>query len=62
MGFQFHRPKLSLESCFTLSLNYGGLCKERSAKQATDNFQRRALENHGNAKFFLRFSLSPSQI
>ena len=35
--------KLSRESCFALSLNYAGLCKERSSKQVTDNFQRRAL-------------------
>ena len=40
---QFHRPKLSRESCFTNLFNYGGLCKERSTKQATDIFQRRAL-------------------
>ena len=31
------------ESCFALSLNYAGLCKEHSSKQATDNFQHRAL-------------------
>ena len=43
IGFQFHRPKLSGESCFTHFLNYGGLCKEHSTKQATDTFQRRAL-------------------
>ena len=43
MGLQFHRPKLSGESCFTHFLNYGGLCKERSTEQVTDTFQRRAL-------------------
>ena len=43
IGFQFHRPKLRGESCFTHFLNYGGLCKERSTKQATDAFQRRTL-------------------
>ena len=41
--FPFHRPKLSRKICFTHSLNYGGLCEEHSTKQATDNFQRRAL-------------------
>ena len=35
--------QLSGESCFTHFLNYGGLRKERSTKQATDTFQRRAL-------------------
>ena len=43
IGFQFYRPKLSRESCFSLSLNYSGLYKERSTKKATDNFQCRAL-------------------
>ena len=43
IGLQFHRPKLSGESCFTHFLNYGGLCKERSTKLATDTFQSRAL-------------------
>ena len=43
IGLQFHRPKVSRESCFTHLLNYGGLCKERSTKQATDIFQRKAL-------------------
>ena len=43
MGLQFHRPKLSGESCFTHFLNYGGLCKERSTKQTKDTFQHRAL-------------------
>ena len=33
----------SRESSFTLSLNYAELCKKRSSKQVTDNFQRRAL-------------------
>ena len=40
MGFPFHDPKYS---CFTLSLNYGGLCKKQSMKQAPDNFTCRAL-------------------
>ena len=31
-GFQFNRPELSRESCFTHSLNYGGPCKERYTK------------------------------
>ena len=39
----FQSRKLSRENCFALSLNYAGLCKERSSKQVTDNFQRRAL-------------------
>ena len=43
IDFPFQSPKLSRESCFALSLNYAGLCKERSSKQVTDNFQRRAL-------------------
>ena len=43
IGFQFYLPKLSRKSCFTLSINYAGLCKERSTKQSTDNFQPRAL-------------------
>ena len=43
IGFQFHRPKRRGESCFAHFLNYGGLYKERSTKQATDTFQRRVL-------------------
>ena len=43
IDFPFQSPKLSRESSFTLSLDYAGLCKERSSKQVTDNFQRRAL-------------------
>ena len=43
IDFLFHSPKLSPESCFALSLNYAGLCKERSSKQVTDDFQRRPL-------------------
>ena len=43
ISLQFHRPELSRERCFTHFLNYGGLCKERSTKQVTDTFQRRAL-------------------
>ena len=43
IGFQFDRPKLNRESCFTHSLNYGRLCTELSTKQATDNFQSREL-------------------
>ena len=39
----FQSPKLSRENFFALSLNYAGLCKERSSKQVTDNFQRRTL-------------------
>ena len=39
---QFYRSELSRESCFTHFLNYGGPCKERSTKQVTDTFQRRA--------------------
>ena len=42
-AFSFIGLQLSGESCFTHFLNYGGLCKERSTKQATDIFQRRAL-------------------
>ena len=34
IGFQFHSPKLSRESCFTLPVNYDGLYKERSTKEA----------------------------
>ena len=41
--FQFHRPKPNRERFFTHSLIYGRLCKERSMKQATNSFQRRAL-------------------
>ena len=44
-GFQFHSLKASWESCFTLSFNYAGLCKERSVKQAADIFQRIVLTN-----------------
>ena len=36
IGFQFHQPKLSRESCFTHFLNYRELCKESSTKQETD--------------------------
>ena len=43
IDFPFQSPKLSRESCFALSLNYAGLRKERSSKDVTDNFQRRAL-------------------
>ena len=43
IDFTFQSPKLSRESCFALSLNYAGLCKERSSKQVAHNFQRRAL-------------------
>ena len=43
IDFPFQSPKLSRESCFALSLNYAGLCKERSSKQVAHNFQRRAL-------------------
>ena len=42
IGFQFHSPKLSRENCFTLYFNYVELYKERSTKEATDDFQRRA--------------------
>ena len=41
INFQFHSPKLSRESCFTLHFNYARLYKEHSAKEATHNFQRR---------------------
>ena len=41
IDFPFQNPKLSRESCFALSLNYAGLCKKRSSKQVSDNFQRR---------------------
>ena len=43
IDLQFHPAKLSGESCFTHFLNYDGLCKERSTKQARDTFQRKAL-------------------
>ena len=36
--FQFHSPKRSRESCFTLRINSAGLYEERSAKEATENF------------------------
>ena len=42
IDFPFQSPKLSWESSFAFSLNYTGICKERSSKQVTDNFQRRA--------------------
>ena len=42
IDFQFHGPKLSWESCFSLSFNYTGLHKECSTKEATDIIQRRA--------------------
>ena len=42
IDFQFHGPKLSRESCFSLSFNYTGLYKECSTKEATDIIQRRA--------------------
>ena len=42
-AFSFIALNLVERSCFTHFLNYGGLCKERSTKQATDIFQRRAL-------------------
>ena len=42
IGFPFHGPKLSRESCFTISFNNAGLYNERSTKGTTDNFQRRA--------------------
>ena len=44
IGFHFHSPKYSRESCFTLSFCYAGLYKERSTKQTTANFQRRENE------------------
>ena len=54
IGLQFHRPKLSDESCFTHFFNYGGLCKERSMKHETGNThlstQSTSKENHGNTK------------
>ena len=37
IGFQFHSPKLSIESCFILCWPIW----KRSTVQATDNFQRR---------------------
>ena len=37
-------PKLSRESCFTLSFNYAGVHEDRSTKEATGNFQCRALQ------------------
>ena len=43
IDFPFQSPKISREGCFALSLTYAGLCKERSSKQVTDNFQRRTL-------------------
>ena len=43
IDFPFQSPKPSRGSCFALSLTYAGLCKERSSKQVTDNFQRRTL-------------------
>ena len=50
IGLQFHSPTLSRESCFTLPFSYAGLQKERSTKEATDNFQRRTP--CGNTKKF----------
>ena len=32
-----------IEKAVLHSLDYGGVCKERSTKLATDNFQRRAI-------------------
>ena len=43
IDFPLQSPKPSRKSCFALSLNYAELCKERSSKQVTDNFQRTAL-------------------
>ena len=43
VGFQFDGLKHSRESCFTFSFKYAGLCKERSTKEAADNFQRKAF-------------------
>ena len=36
LNFQFQSPKFRREGCFTLSLNYAGLYKERSSKQVAD--------------------------
>ena len=41
--FLFQSPKRSPKSCFALSLNYVGLCEERSSKEVKDNFQSRAI-------------------
>ena len=54
-GNGFHGPKLSREIGFTLPFNYAGLYKECSTKEATDNFQRRALSRkRGKSSLILR--------
>ena len=54
IGLQFHILTLSRESCFTLPFNYAGLQKERSTKEATDNFQRRTpCGNTKNVSFIM---------
>ena len=51
IGFPFQSPKLSRESCFALSLNYAGLCKERFSKQVTQlSAQSTFKENCRNTK------------
>ena len=51
IDFTFQSPKLSRESCFALSLNYAGLCKERFSKQVTQlSAQSTFKENCRNTK------------
>ena len=51
IDFPFQSPKLSRESCFALSLNYAGLCKERFSKQVTQlSAQSTFKENCRNTK------------
>ena len=50
IGFQFHRPKLSGDGCFTHFVSYGELYKEIETGNRYHPTQSTFKENYGNSK------------